>query len=77
MEHAYHLVIMIEHTYTPLSLLEGEAFRRMFTHLDPSIWPITRSKLIKTLTSHKLKKAETDFSSLLDGVCCVVISYDL
>ena len=36
-EHEYHLVIMMAHAYTPLSLVEGGAFFRMVTHLDPSI----------------------------------------
>ena len=49
----------------------------MVTHLDPSIQPITRSKFIRTLISQKLKKAETDASSLLNVVRCVFISYDL
>ena len=69
--------MMMAHTYTPLSLVEGEAFRWIVTHLDLSVRPITRSKLTRTLISHKLKKAETDVSSLIEGVCSVVISYDL
>ena len=76
MEHDYHLAMMMAHAYTPMSLLEGEAFCRMVTHLDPSIRPITRSKLTRTLNPHKLKKSETYVSSLLDDVCCVVIYYD-
>ena len=36
-EHEDNLVTMLEHAYTPLSLVEGDAFRRMVTHLDPSI----------------------------------------
>ena len=76
-EHEYHLVTMMAHAYTPLSLVEGESLRRMFTRLDSYIRPITRSKLTRTLISQKLKKAETDVPSLLYGVLCVVISYDL
>ena len=49
----------------------------MVTHLDPSIQPIARSKLTRTTIPHKCKKTETDVSSLIDGVRCVVISYDL
>ena len=49
----------------------------MFNHLDPSIQHITRSKLTSYFTRKKLNKAETYVSSLLDGVHCVVISYDL
>ena len=33
--------------------------------------------MTSTLITQKLKKAETDVSSLLDGVRCVIISYDL
>ena len=70
MEHEDHLVMMMAHTYTLLSLPEGEAFHMMVPHLDPSIQPITRSKLTRTLIPHKLKKVETDVSSFLDGVRC-------
>ena len=76
MEHEYHLVMMMAHAYTPLLLVEGEAFRRMFTNLGTSIRPITRSKFKSTLIPHKLKKAETGVYSLLDGVNCVVVYYD-
>ena len=71
------LVIMMEHAYIPLSLVEGEVFRRMVTQLDQSIRPITRSKSKRTLTPQKFNNSETDVSSLLYGVRCVVISYDL
>ena len=77
MEHEDHLVIIMEDTYTPLSLVEEKSFLRMVNHLDPSIRPITRSKFTSTLTPQKFKKTETYVSSLLDGVSCVVISYDL
>ena len=70
-------MIMMAHAYIHLSLVDVEAFLRMVTHLDPSIRPITRSIFISTLIPHKLKKEETYVSSLLDGVRCVVISYDL
>ena len=68
---------MMEHAYIPLSLVEGEVFRRMVTQLDPSIRPITRSKSKRTLTPQKFNNSETDVSSLIYGVRCVVISYDL
>ena len=77
MEHEDHLVMMMAHAYTSLLLVEVEVFRRMVTHLDPSIWNITRYKLIRTLIRQKLKKEETYVSSLLDGVHCFFISYDL
>ena len=77
MEHEDHLVMMMAHVGTPLSLVEGEAFRMMVTNLDLPIRPITRSKLTSTLIPHKLKKVETDVSSLLDDVCFVVIYCDL
>ena len=77
MEHGDHLMMMMTHTYTPLSLVAGEAFLRMVTYLDPSIQPITRSKLTRTFIPHKLKNPETDVSSLIDGVRFVVISYYL
>ena len=69
--------MMMTYWYKHLSLVEGEQFRVMFTHIDLSIRPITRSKFTRTLTPHKFKKAETDVSSFLDGVHCVVISNDL
>ena len=65
------------HAYTTILLVEGEAFCRMATHIDLSIRPITRSKLTRDLIPQKLKKIETYVSSLLGGVRCVVISYDL
>ena len=37
MEHEYHLEMIMEQTYKPLLLVEGEAFRRMVTHIDTSI----------------------------------------
>ena len=77
MEHEDHLVVMMAHAYTHLSLVEGEAFRRMVTHIDPPLQPITMSKLTSTLIPQKLKKAETFVSSLLGGGSCVVVSYDL
>ena len=49
----------------------------MVTHIDPSIRPIIRSKLTRTLIPPKLDKTATYVSSLLDGVRCVVIYYDL
>ena len=61
--------MMMTHTYTHMLLVEGEAFPGMVIHLDPSI--------CLSLTPHKLKRVETDSSSLLDDVYCVVISYDL
>ena len=70
-------MMMMAHTYKPLSLVKKEAFCRMVTHLDPSTRPITRYKLKNTLIPHKLEKSETDVSSLLGGVRCVVISYEL
>ena len=77
MEHEDHLVMRMEHSYKPMFLAEGKAFRRMVTHLDPYILPITRYKFTITLIPQKLKNAETDVSSFLDGVRCVVISYEL
>ena len=62
---------------TPLSLVEGDAFQRMVTHLDTSIKPTTRSKLTWTLIPQKLHNTEIEVSTLLVGVSCVVISYDL
>ena len=73
MEHDYHLVIIMKHAYTPLSLVEGKEFHRIITHLDPPIQHITRSKLTRNLTPNKLNNAEKYVSSLLDGVSCVVI----
>ena len=73
MEHEDHLVMMMAHAYTTLSLTEGAELRRMVTHLDPSIQPISRSKLTRTRIPQKLKKTETYFFSLLDGVRCVII----
>ena len=52
--HEDHLVTMMPHAYTPLYMVEGEGFRRMVTHLDPYIRPITRSKLTRTLIPQKL-----------------------
>ena len=49
-EHEDHLVMIMAHAYTPLSLVEGEEFIRMVTHLDPFIRLITRSKFTSTLT---------------------------
>ena len=77
MDYEDHLVMMMAHAYTPLSLVEGKALHIMVTHLDPSILPIYRSKLTMTLIPQKIKKSETYVSSLLDGVCYDVISYDL
>ena len=37
MDHEYHLLMMMLHAYTSLSLVEGEAFPRMATHLDSYI----------------------------------------
>ena len=77
MEHDDHMVMMMSHTYTPLSLVEGQELCRMVSPLDPYIIPITTSKLTRILSPQKFKKAYTDVSSFLDGVCCVGISYDL
>ena len=49
----------------------------MVNRLDLSIRPINRSKLTRSLIPQKLKKAETDVSSLLGVVSGVVIYYDL
>ena len=76
MEHENHLLIMIEHAYTHLFLLEREAFRGMVTHLDPYIITITRYNLTRTLIPNKLKKEETDVYSFIDVVSFVVVSYD-
>ena len=48
----------------------------MYTHLDTSIRPITRSKLTSNLIPQKFKYTEANISSMFDGVHCVVISYD-
>ena len=77
MEHKNHLMMVMAHACTPLSLVEGESYLRIDTHLDPSTPPITSYKLTRTLIIQILNKAEKDVSSLLDGVRCVVISYDL
>ena len=77
MEHEYHLEMMMSHSYIPLPLVEGELFFSIILHLDPYIRLITRYKLTRTLIPQKLKKSETHVSSLIDGVHCVVISYDL
>ena len=69
--------MMMAHSYTTVLLLKGELFHRMVAHLDLYITPINRSKFTRTIIPQKLKKAETDVSSLIDGVHCVVISYDL
>ena len=69
--------MMMSHSYIPLLPVERGAFRRMVTHLDPSIRPTIRSKLTRTLIPQKLKKSETDASSFLDCVPCVLIYYDL
>ena len=76
-EHEDIPLMMVVHDYTPISLVEGGAFRRMVTRLDPSIGPLTRSKLTRVLIPHQIQKAETEVSVLLDGVRCIVISYDL
>ena len=68
---------MMANTYTPLSLVEGDEFRSMVTHIDPYIRPITRSKLTRNIIPQKLHKAETEVSTLIYVVRCVVISYDL
>ena len=68
MQHENHLVMMLTHNYTHIFLLEGKAFLNMFTHLGPSIWPITRYKLTRTLIPQKLNTEETYVSSLRDGV---------
>ena len=54
MDHEDHLVVMMAHSYTPLLLLEGGAFCRMVTHIDPYILPITWSKFTSTVIPHKL-----------------------
>ena len=77
MDHKDHLVMIMSHAYTPLSLVEGEALHRMVTRIHPYIQPINRSRFTRSLFPHKIKKSETDVSTLLDGVCCVAISYDL
>ena len=69
--------MIMSHACTPLTRAEGEEFRMMVTHLDTIIRPITRYKLTRTLTTHTFKKAKKYVSSLLDGVRCVLISYDL
>ena len=71
------MVMIMTHTYTPLSMVEGEAFCSMVTYLDLSVRPITRSKLTRTLNPHILKNTKTDVSSFLYGVRCVIISCDL
>ena len=58
-------------------MVEGGEFHRVVTHLDMFIPFITRSKFTSTLIPHKFNNEETDVSSLIDGVRCVVISYDL
>ena len=77
MDHDDHLVMMTTHSYTPMLMAEGKEFQSMVTHLDPSIRPITRPKFTRTIIPEKLNKSETDVSSFLDGVCCVVIYYEL
>ena len=77
MEHEDHLVMMLSHSYTPMLMVEGRALCSMSPHLDTQNLPITRSKLTNSLIHHKLNRAETYVSSLLDVVCCVVISYYL
>ena len=49
----------------------------MVNHLDLSIRPITRSKLIRNLIHQKLKSTETYISSFIDDVRCIVIYYAL
>ena len=68
---------MMAQAYTYMLLVEGKLFRIMVTHFDPSIRPITRSKLTITLIYQKLNKADTDIYLLLGGVSCVVICYEL
>ena len=75
--HKYHLVTMMAHAYAPLSLVEGYRLRRMVNNVDPYIWPITRYKLTRTLIPQKLQKEKTEVSTLIYGVRCVVISYEL
>ena len=52
--HEDHLVIVMEHSYTPLLLVEGYAFCKIMNHIDLSIRPITRSKLTQTLINYIL-----------------------
>ena len=77
MKHKDHLVMMMAHTYTPMLLVEGGVSRRIVTYFDTYIQRINRAQLTRNLIPQKLMKAETDISSLLDGLHCVVISYDL
>ena len=69
--------MMMSHAYTPLSLVEGEAFFSMVTCLGPYIRLINRSKLTRTLIPEKSKRVETDVSTFIDGVSCVFVSYDI
>ena len=65
------MVTKMTHAYTPMLLLEEEAFHRMVTHLDPSIRHITTSKFTRNLILQKLEKTETDILQCL--MVCVVL----
>ena len=77
MEHEDHLAMMTTHPLKTLLLVERGKLHIIATELDSTIWPINRYKFTRTLTPQKLNIAETDVSSLLGGMRCVVICYDL
>ena len=68
--------MMTEHAYTPLLLVVWESLHNMITHLicpfDLSLGLNLQGPLSPIIEEGRKKN-----SSLLDSVCCVVISYDL
>ena len=65
------------HSFTSLSLIDYDCFRKLTQDLEPRLCPVGRSKLPRSLTPTKKQLVEKSVIERLAEVKAVVISYDL
>ena len=72
-----NIVALMAHAFMLLSLVEHDCFRKLTQDLDPRLFPVGRSKLLRSLISTKKKLVKKSVIERLAEVKVVVISCNL
>ena len=70
-------VALMAHTFTSLSLVDHDCFRKLTQDLGPRLHPVGRSKLSQSLKPTEKQLAEKSDIESMAKVKALVISYDL
>ena len=76
-EFEVNIFALMTHVFTSLSLVDHDCFRELAQDLDPSLFPVGISKLLRNLLPTKKQLVEKSVIKRLAEVKAVVISYDL